>query len=143
MKNCTLLLLTLLLKAYCSAQSTQRAEEAILSVLNMQQQAWNHGDLHAFMEGYWKSDNLTFVGANGLILGWDAVLSRYLRAYPDRESMGHLTFTVFRLNVLGRDHAVLIGKWKLTRSGDEPEGFFTLVWRKIGGKWVIVADHTS
>ena len=35
---------------------------AIENVLVVQEDAWNRGDVEAFMEGYWQSEELTFVG---------------------------------------------------------------------------------
>jgi ketosteroid isomerase-like protein len=125
------------------AQPAQKEKEAILEVLMRQQQHWNEGNLVAFMQGYWKSDSLIFTGRNGITLGWETVLHNYQRSYPSHEAMGKLTFTVLQLHVYENQTALLVGQWKLQRTQDEPGGFFTLVWRKIRGKWVIVADHTS
>lgn len=125
------------------AQTSGGEKKAILEVLMQQQQHWNEGNITAFMEGYWKSDSVIFTGRNGVTLGWETVLQNYQRSYPSREAMGKLTFTVLQLHVYENQTALLVGQWKLTRQQDEPGGFFTLVWRKIRGKWVIVADHTS
>jgi hypothetical protein len=37
----------------------------------------------------------------------------------------------------------VVGKWHLQRSIGDIGGHFTLLWRKIKGQWVIVADHSS
>ena len=37
----------------------------------------------------------------------------------------------------------MLGKWSLVRENDNPNGYFTLYWKKIEGKWVITIDHTS
>jgi hypothetical protein len=62
---------------------------AITEVLAAQQAAWNKGDIEAFLQGYWRSPELTFSGSNGITRGWDGVLARYKQAYPDRATMGH------------------------------------------------------
>ena len=108
-----------------------------------QQAAWNRGDLTAFMQGYWQSDSLTFVGSRGVTYGWQATLEGYQRRYPDRATMGQLTFGIERLTALGPNAALLIGTWRLTRAADSPGGYFSLTWRRIEGRWVIVSDHTS
>lgn len=125
------------------AQTPEDEKKAILKVLMQQQQHWNEGNIPAFMEGYWKSDSLIFTGRNGVTLGWEKVLLNYQRSYSSREAMGTLTFNILHLHVYKNHTALLVGEWKLKRQQDEPGGFFTLVWRKIRGKWVIVADHTS
>lgn len=142
MKTC---FIPALLCAAMAAHAQTLAEEkaAILKVLNEQQQSWNTGNLEAFMSGYWQSDSLLFTGRNGVTRGWQNVLQNYRRKYPSTREMGHLSFTVLHLEVFASHTALLVGQWKLTRENDTPGGFFTLVWRKINGQWVIIADHTS
>jgi ketosteroid isomerase-like protein len=37
----------------------------------------------------------------------------------------------------------VIGKWHLKREAGDLSGHFTLLWKKIKGQWLIVADHSS
>lgn len=117
--------------------------EAILRALRSQQTHWNEGNIEAFMEGYWRSDSLVFVGKQGPKYGWETTLNRYKQAYPDQAAMGQLAFDVISTEVLSPTHVIMLGKWQLTRANDTPGGFFTLIWRKVHDKWVIVYDHTS
>src|SRR5712692_2377374 len=64
--------------------------EAIRGVLNAQQAAWNRADVDAFLVGYWRSPEVTFSGSSGVTRGWDGVLARYKKNYPDRAAMGQL-----------------------------------------------------
>ena len=41
------------------------------------------------------------------------------------------------------DIAFLIGEYYLTRSTENSNGYFTLFWKKIDNKWLIISDHTS
>lgn len=126
-----------------SVQAQNKAEKAILTVMQAQEIAWNKGDLTAFMEGYWHSDSLTFIGSRGLTCGWQTTLDNYKKSYPDVAAMGKLTFTILKVEQLDRKNAFVIGKWHLKRVKDELSGHYTLLWKKVGGKWVIVADHSS
>jgi ketosteroid isomerase-like protein len=108
-----------------------------------QTQAWNQGNLEDFMAGYWKSDSLKFIGKSGITYGWQATLNNYKKSYPDKAAMGILTFEIISVEKTSNKTAFVIGKWKLKRQNDEPKGYFTLFWRKIKGKWFIVADHSS
>ncbi len=108
-----------------------------------QEKAWNAGQLEAFMDGYWKSDSLKFIGSRGLTYGWQATLDNYKKGYPSREAMGRLTFTIISVEVIGKKDAFVIGKWHLKRTKDDLSGHYTLFWKKIKGRWVIVADHSS
>ncbi len=120
-----------------------KAEAGIRAVLDAQEAAWNRGDLEAFMAGYWKSDRTAFVGSSGILRGWQAVLDRYRRTYPDRAAMGRLTFSDLEITVLAPDAALVLGRWELERASDRPGGVFTLVARKFPEGWRIIHDHTS
>lgn len=117
--------------------------EAISSVLRAQQSAWNHADVDAFLEGYWHSPELTFSGSSGVARGWDGVLARYKKNYPDRSAMGQLNFSDLEFRFLGPDAALVLGKWHLQREKDELGGVFTLVWQRFPEGWKIIHDHTS
>ncbi|HEV2176997.1 MAG TPA: DUF4440 domain-containing protein [Terriglobia bacterium] len=118
-------------------------DSQIRAVLDAQVAAWNRGDVNAFMQGYWKSEKTEFVGSQGVLRGWQAVLDRYRRQYPDRAAMGHLTFSDLEINVLAPDAALVLGQWQLERAKDRPGGVFTLVFRKFPEGWRIIHDHTS
>jgi hypothetical protein len=120
------------------------ADFAQIRAALMQQQAdWNKGDIPAFMELYWKSDQLQFIGATGVTKGWQQTLDGYKRRYPDRDAMGQLTFGIVSMEKLSKKSVFLVGTWYLKRKNDAPGGYFILIWKKIQGKWVITADHTS
>ncbi len=117
--------------------------EAIGAVLRAQESAWNRGDVDVFLEGYWHSPELTFSGSSGVARGWDGVLARYKKNYPDRAAMGQLNFSDPEFRFLGPDAALVLGKWHLQREKDELGGVFTLVWQRFPGGWKIIHDHTS
>jgi len=118
-------------------------KQAILKVLETQRVAWNNGDIGGYMQGYWKSDSLMFVGKAGPVYGWQKTLDRYKKSYPDKAAMGKLTFTILKVDLLDKTNAFVFGAWRLYREKDAPGGYFTLWFRKVNGAWVIVVDHTS
>jgi uncharacterized protein (TIGR02246 family) len=115
----------------------------IRALLNEQLAAWNRGDLDGFMKSYWNSPKTIFAGSSGVFRGWQAVLDRYKRAYPDRAAMGHTTFTALEVTELAPNVALAIGHWHLKRAKGELGGVFTLVLRKFPEGWRIILDHTS
>jgi uncharacterized protein (TIGR02246 family) len=117
--------------------------EAIGAVLLAQESAWNRGDVDTFLQGYWHSPELTFSGSSGVARGWDGVLARYKKNYPNRAAMGHLDFSDLEFRFLGPDAALVLGKWHLHREKDELGGVFTLVWQRFPEGWKIIHDHTS
>jgi len=118
-------------------------ESQIRQLLLLQTEAWNRGDIDSFMAGYWKSDETAFVGANGITRGWQAVLDRYKKNYPDRKAMGQLTFSNLEVHVTCPDAAFAIGQFELKRESDKPAGIFTLDFRKFSEGWRIILDHTT
>jgi len=134
---------TIALAGDASPSPSATAEDQIRAVLESQQDAWNRGDLDAFMQGYWKSDRTEFVGAGAIQRGWQAVLDRYRKAYPDRAAMGKLTFSNLQVTMLGPKAALVLGEWRLDRASDQPQGVFTLIFRKFPEGWRIIHDHTS
>lgn len=132
----------LLILASCLFLKAQD-RQAIIKVLETQRLSWNNGDIDGFMQGYWKSDSLMFVGKSGPVYGWQKTLDRYKRSYPDKAAMGKLTFTILKVDLLDKTNAFMFGAWRLDRDKDTPGGYFTLWFRKINGVWVIVVDHTS
>jgi ketosteroid isomerase-like protein len=116
---------------------------AVESVLRVQQEAWNQGDVDAFMEHYWNSDDLTFSSEGKTTRGWTATLNRYRERYPTPERMGRVQFTNLEITPLGDSAAMVLGQWNLDRETDPLSGNFTLVVRKFDDRWLIVHDHTS
>ncbi|MEL6593644.1 MAG: nuclear transport factor 2 family protein [Bacteroidota bacterium] len=141
-------LLWILLLVFCVNAIAQDAlkpkdETAIRKALMDQQAAWNNADIPTFMEGYWKSDSLVFTGSSGPTYGWQTTYDNYFKRYPNKQAMGQLNFDILRLEKLSPKSAFVIGRWHLTREIGDVGGYFTLVWKKIDGQWVIVSDHTS
>jgi uncharacterized protein (TIGR02246 family) len=115
----------------------------IQSVLIAQQDAWNHGDIDAFMNGYARSASTVFVSQDEVRRGWDTVRERYREKYSDRTKMGTLSFADIEVTMLSPDAAVVLGRWRLKRENDEPQGRFTLIFIHLPEGWRIVHDHTS
>ncbi|MCO4293481.1 nuclear transport factor 2 family protein [Solitalea sp. MAHUQ-68] len=123
---------------------TQSKDVAVIkNLLNTQAKAWSAGNLEEFMDGYWKSDSLMFIGKNGPKYGWQTTLDNYKKSYPDKSAMGQLNFNIIKVEVLSPTSAFVIGRWELEREKDKPSGYYTLLLKKIKGKWKIVADHSS
>ena len=112
-------------------------------VLAQQAEAWNKGDIDAFMEGYAKIPNLRFASGGTVTYGWQETLNRYKKRYPDRAAMGTLMFSELDTTILSADAALVFGRWRLKTEKGEPNGLFTLLFRKTAAGWRIVADHTS
>lgn len=137
------LVVCLVLFCSLSAYGQKTDEDQIRSLLAAQTHAWNGGDLEGFMQTYWRSDSLLFIGKSGVTRGWQKTLDNYRRGYPDPAAMGKLAFDIIKVERLAPDHFFVVGKWMLQRSIGNLSGHYTLLLRKIKGRWVIVADHSS
>ena len=148
MSRRVLLLLSLsvgLLVQLLSAAGLTEAGPAseINKVLKAQAQAWNRGDIDGYMQGYARAATTQFVSGDTLTRGWDTVRDRYKAKYDSREKMGTLAFADVKVTELAPDSAMAVGRWRLDRRGDKPQGRFTLLLRKLPEGWRIVHDHTS
>lgn len=134
-----------LLASAASAQtdSVPSVQREIASVLTLQQDAWNAGNIAGYMEGYWESDSLLFTSGGSVRRGYRETFAKYKAKYATKDQMGTLSFSGLEYHRLSATSAWVFGSWALERAGDRPHGVFTLVLQKFFGHWKIVHDHTS
>lgn len=148
-----LLVFTAFLLASCNSKETEEArptdidmkeaEIKISEAMNAQEAAWNAGDIPGFMATYKNDSEITFVSSRGVDKGYETILARYLKSYPDKATMGKLEFEILEFIPAGANNAMLIGKWTLYRENDQPGGYFSLLWENSPKGWKIINDHTS
>ena len=138
--------------AFFALPPAARADDAkdIRGVLEAQAAAWNKGDLDGFMAGYWNDEKLTFISGGGIAQGWKATKERYEKRYKaDGKEMGKLTFSELKVESLGANTALVLGKFELVFEKEKDEkkktarGRFTLIVKKFADGWKVVHDHTS
>ncbi|HWJ91653.1 MAG TPA: hypothetical protein VNR87_11115 [Flavisolibacter sp.] len=138
------IMLTVFLFLGSAAYAQQGKDEtAIRKLLAFQTQAWNRGDIEAFMQTYWKSDSLLFIGKSGVRRGWQQTLLNYKKGYPDTVAMGKLSFDIIEVKRLSPEYFYVVGKWMLARTIGDLSGYYDLLLRRIRGKWYIISDHSS
>jgi ketosteroid isomerase-like protein len=127
------------------AQKTTEADDkkAIIAVLTVQQDAWNNYDIETFMEGYWKSEELKFYGAGGVIKGWQGTLERYKKSYPTKAHFGKLRFVLNDISKINDGAYSVMGEYHLTREVGNTNGIFMLILKKIDGEWKVIADTSA
>jgi beta-aspartyl-peptidase (threonine type) len=116
---------------------------AVEAVLRAQEDAWNQGDIEAFMDHYWNSDDLTFSSSGKTTRGWAETLNQYRERYPTRDEMGRLTLSNLEITPLSDSAAFVLGQWNVERESEPVSGNFSLVIRKFDDRWLIIHDHTS
>jgi ketosteroid isomerase-like protein len=137
-----IIILTVLFHTLVFLQSV-RQKQIILNSIKVQEAAWNNGNIEGYMAYYWNSDSLKFIGKSGITYGWKTTLDHYKKSYPDKAAMGKLIFAEIRMKKINCKMIMVTGSWKLERDKDNLSGYFSLLWKKIKGKWLIIVDHTS
>jgi ketosteroid isomerase-like protein len=136
-----LLILFLITSVFAYSQSND--EKNIKQLLVTQTESWNRGDIEGFMQTYWKSDSLMFIGKTGVHFGWQETLNNYKKGYSDTTAMGKLSFDIILVKKLSPEYFYVVGKWMLKRTIGDLSGHYDLLLRKIKGKWYIISDHSS
>ena len=118
-------------------------KKMLISILEKQETDWNKGNLKGFLSAYWNSDTLRSLSVRGLQYGYDRLEKKLLKNYPDSVSMGHLDYDVIQIELIGEMDAMITGKWLRKNDKKFQGGFFTVLMRKIKGRWLIVSEQLS
>jgi len=143
MKHLLILSSFIILLAGCTNSTFEADKLAIQQAMESQATCWSRGDLDGYMNGYWKSDSLRFMGKKGITKGWKTTLDGYKKSYPDKAAMGKLVFDIVSYERLNPNQMFVTGRWTLLREKDTLGGYYSLIWQKIDGEWKVVFDHTS
>ena len=138
-----LFIIVILLLVLSSLNAQSKTEKKIINLLHQQDESWNKGDIEGFMTTYWSNDSLMFIGKSGVTYGWKNTMNNYKKGYPNKDEMGKLNFNLIQIKKLSRKYYHVTGKWHLTRTLGDLQGHFTLLVKKIKGKWLIISDHSS
>jgi len=139
-----LILLAFVALAGCAHRFQASDRGALEALLRGQEQAWNRGDLAAYMEGYARTPALVFTSGSKIRRGWDQTMAAYQKRYGgNRAGMGRLAFELLEVQPVGGDGAVMLGRWRLTETPQAGGGVFSVVAERRPEGWRIVHDHTS
>ena len=137
--------------AACSARAPSpalnpaEATATAVVFLRASSEAWNRGDLEAFVDDYARDSTTTFVAGGRVQYGWDWIHDNYYTHWWDLGSeRDSLRFEDVAARSLGSDHLLTTARFVLFR-GDSvtASGPFTLVMRRIEGEWKIIHDQTG
>lgn len=142
MKTVFVLFNLLLLSSLTNTVSAQDDVALIKKILDKQEKAWSNGDLEGFMQGYWKSDSLTYFSRGKTTLGWQTTLDNYKKGYPNKAHTGTLNFRLAKIAKINEDAYYVMGEYFLTREVGDANGTFMIIFKRINGEWKIVADSS-
>jgi uncharacterized protein (TIGR02246 family) len=138
----TLVVACLVLSCGSPPTDERSIEREIRAIMDRQTAEWNEGRIDGFMGYYWRSDRFTFQSGNRRLEGWEQLRAMYRRTYAG-EKRGTLDFSEVEVNVLSRDAAYVLGRWRVVTADTTKAGLFTLIFRRIDGEWRITHDHSS
>ena len=126
-----------------AATAQSPAEKEIIAAMNDATVKWNKGDLDAYMALY--DASATMMLSSGRV-GLDSIRGMYVKYYfPGGHPKQELAYDTYQLTMLGKDYALLTGRFILKANEKYPErkGTFslTMVHRKDG--WKILHDHSG
>ena len=139
-----LFLLVIAIFLFCGRVTIDESKIAteIKSIIDEQVAAWNQGSVEGFMKYYWHSDKFIFQSGDRRLHGWEELFAMYQKNYAG-EKMGTLDFTDIDVHVLSREHAFVLGRWKVATADTSKQGLFTLIFKKFDIGWRIIVDHSS
>lgn len=107
-------------------------------------QAWNRGDLDAFMSDY-APDSLPTIVDNGHVQrGFDFIRRRYAPSFAPGARRDSLRFEEFNVRPLSDGFALVTARYVLYANGrTSSSGPFTLLMQQRPEGWKILHDHTS
>jgi len=130
-------------RAQAGSTAQAAAEKEIFAAMNAATEQWNKGDLDAYMSLY--DPSATMMLSSGRV-GLDSIRGMYVKYYfPGGHPKQELAYDTYQLTLLGKDYALLTGRFILRANDKYPErkGTFslTMVRRKDG--WKILHDHSG
>jgi ketosteroid isomerase-like protein len=133
----------ILIQVSCQHQVSEKEDiAAIRNLLETQAKSWSNNDIEGFMEGYQKSDSITYFGSGGIRHGHQAMLDSYRERYPTKAHTGTLAFTLHDISKISEDAYWVMGEYNLTREVGDANGTFMIVLKRINGKWKIIGDSS-
>jgi ketosteroid isomerase-like protein len=106
--------------------------------------AWNRGDLEAFMADYEQGDSTTFVDGRRPQRGWTWIRDHYAPLFAPGARRDSLRFEEFAVRPLSGTLALVTARFLLSREGETTaSGPFTLIMEHRADGWKILHDHSS
>jgi ketosteroid isomerase-like protein len=122
-----------------------RQQLDVVKIILAQQDAWNKGDLDAYLSHYKNAPDTQAVLAT-LVRGFDNIRSAYRLNFPNKDTMGAIEDSEVEVRALGDNFALATGKYQLSRSrksGGDISGTFTELFEKTPAGWQIIFSQST
>ena len=115
----------------------------IIQLMRVEEQAWNSGDIEAYVNLYAPEDSVRMIYSTGAVYGKENILSFYKKYWP-KEKMGKLTLTHDSIERISDTYYFVSGYFNVSYpTGKEIKGRFSGLVKKINGKWYLYTDHSG
>ncbi len=118
-------------------------EKEIFAAMDAATVQWNNGDLDAYMALY--DTSATMMLSSGRV-GLDSIRGMYVKYYfPGGHPKQELAYDTYQLTMLGKDYALLTGRFILKANDKYParKGTFSLTMIRRKDGWKIHHDHSG
>lgn len=122
---------------------TKTAEKQIIESMNQAAEQWNKGDLDGYMSLYDTAATMMMPSGRQKINGVRQLYEKYY--FEDGKPKQQLSYDTYEFTPLGKDYALLTGRFVLKASEKlkERTGTFSLVFIRRGNTWKILHDHSG
>ena len=118
--------------------------DTLVAQLGRSADAWNRGDLDAFVGDYARDTRTGFVSGGHVRRGYDWIRQNYAPRFAPGAGRDSLRFEEFEVRSLAPGVALVTARFVLFREGrTTASGPFTLVMERHPDGWKILHDHTS
>jgi uncharacterized protein (TIGR02246 family) len=118
-------------------------EKEIYDQLVQMVDAWNRHDIDAYVQCFWRSEDLVVVIEGENFRGWDFLNKAYHLGYPNPDTMGTITPDRVQVQMLAPDMGLALTWYTANFAKKKEFGTSTLVLKKLPEGWRIAVMHTS
>lgn len=128
---------------FVSGYSQSKAVKEIENIFRLGEEYWNKGDVESYVSLYAPLDSSRMILSKGAAYGRDGILAFYKKYWP-KERMGHLVTDGIIYEKLSRKFYLVTGYFHVSYTdGTKVDGRFSVLARKVKGKWYYYTDHSS
>ncbi len=119
-------------------------DQAIRDLTLKLQTDWNSGDMDAYLDAYWKSEEMSLMFGNQAVRGWQALADMFRGNWATEPAMGDFTVNDVVIIQVSSDTVIASGAFTHVFPAETVDGSFTHVWKQLeDGQWRIAHEHTS
>jgi len=121
----------------------EKDEAEIRRPMQVSADAWNRADLPGHVADY--TENATMMTGRGPMPGREQIGRMLERGFwKDGKPVQQLRFEHLSVRALGRDHALVTGRFVLTGGGKaDVSGWYSTTWERTAEGWRMIHDHSS